>query len=88
MLYLSNAPLKIEVDPTFWNLYVFQIETNGKGCITMSRWTYTNIDKEITGADPGFFKRGGPKIKTDRTLALVGRGCLRGMCPLGSGEKL
>ena len=43
----------------------------------------------VPGADPGFYKRGGAQIKDWQIFGACGdRGCLRGMCPLRSGENL
>ena len=43
----------------------------------------------VSGSDPGFFKRGGAHIKGLQNSAACGdRGCLRGMCPFRSEEKL
>ena len=42
----------------------------------------------VTGADPGFFKRGGTQLRTDRTLAPVGTGGVWGGCASSEAEKI
>ena len=61
--------------------------------IPIKVYSLNNVKMEMkfmtSGADPGFFKRGGAQLNDWQNFGACGdKGCLRGMCPLRSGEKL
>ena len=60
-----------------------------KAIITHPMVKNVGLSTRRSGADPGFLKRGGAQIKDWQNLSACGdRGCLRGMCPLRSGENM
>ena len=65
---------------------------NNPSCTQSYSWTsnlYSRLSCKCRGGSRDFLKEGAPKIKDWQNFGTCGdRGCLKGMCPLRSGEKI